>query len=427
MKKLISGVLALVLALSLMPSAFAAEVASVDKFTDVPADAWYRDELAYALHNGYISGTSETTFAPDALVTRGQFVTILGRMVDADVSQFKTTQFEDVDITSWYGPYVEWARSTGIVNGVSSTQFAPDNNITVEQMSVMVSNCISKLSLSPKAAPVVYSDMSSVSTWAVSGVEAMAKYNLLPVDAASNINPHKQATRSECTVSLVRLAQSTGMGVAPTTDVAPGSVADWEDQIVARVKSIHDELWASGEITSSMTEKERAIVYYKWMMENTAYGCILASSPGVSLDPDEFSEDCPEAHGAYGPLILGKGVCDGLAKAYKLLLDTEGITSTWKLVLIPGASGITNSHAFNIITFDGRAYEVDITEGLICTLNANGTLNEVSFSNNVKKLFYPDEWQAEQDKNSGFNKVSEEDLQRMFDEMQAEYNASLNQ
>ena len=427
MKKLISCVLALVLALSLVPSAFAAEAASVDKFTDVPADAWYRDELAYALHNGYIIGTSATTFDPDTKVTRAQFVTILGRMVNADVSQFKTTQFEDVDITSWYGPYVEWARSTGIVNGVSSKQFAPDNKITVEQMSVMVSNCINKLGLSPAADSVVYNDMATVSTWAVSGVEAMAKYDLLPVDAARNINPHKQATRAECTVSLVRLAQSTCMGVATTTDVVPGSVADWEAQIDARVKSIHDELWASGEITSSMTEKERAIVYYKWMMENTAYGCILASNPGVSLDPDEFSEDCPEAHGAYGPLILGKGVCDGLAKAYKLLLDTEGITSTWKLVLIPGASGITNSHAFNIITFDGRAYEVDITEGLICTLNANGTLNEVSFSNNVKKLFYPDEWQAEQDKNSGFNKVSEEDLQRMLDELQAEYNTSWNQ
>ena len=126
--------------------------------------------------------------------------------------------------------------------------------------------------------------------------------------------------------------------------------------------------------------------------------------------------------GAYGPLILGKGVCDGLAKAYKLLLDTEGITSTWKSEFY--GHGITDGHAWNVITFDGRAYEVDITEGLICTLNANGTLNEVSFSNNVKKLFYPDEWRAEQDKNSGFNKVSEEELQRMLDEMQAEYNAS---
>ena len=66
MKKLISVFLTVVMALALVPGAFAAEAASVDKFTDVPADAWYRDELAYALHNGYISGTSETTFAPDA-------------------------------------------------------------------------------------------------------------------------------------------------------------------------------------------------------------------------------------------------------------------------------------------------------------------------------------------------------------------------
>ena len=118
--------------LSLVPSAFAAEGALVDKFTDVPADAWYRDELDYAVYNGYISGTSSTTFSPDAKVTRGQFVTILGRMFGADTSKYTTTKFEDVDIKSWYGPYVEWARDKGIVNGISSKAFAPTNNITVE-------------------------------------------------------------------------------------------------------------------------------------------------------------------------------------------------------------------------------------------------------------------------------------------------------
>ena len=421
MKKLISGVLALVLALSLMPSAFAAEVASVDKFTDVPADAWYRDELAYALHNGYISGTSETTFAPDALVTRGQFVTILGRMVDADVSQFKTTQFEDVDITSWYGPYVEWARSIGIVNGISSKQFAPDNKITVEQMSVMVSNCISKLSMSPKAAPVVYSDMSSVSTWAVSGVEAMAKYNLLPVDATSNINPHKQATRSECTVSLVRLAQSTGMGVAPNADAGDEWVLDdsyydlyrEDPAVVAKISSIHDELWTSGAIKYGMTEKEKAVAYFRWMCENTRYG----SDVGPNGSEDDIGI---VYHSSYGPLILGMGVCDGLSYAYRHLLATEGIYCMTIL-------SEEKNHAWNIVTLDGKEYRIDLTEGVSTTKWANGSLSEVLFDNDVKKQFYPDEWQAEQDKNSGFNKVSDEDLQRMLDELQAEYNASWNQ
>lgn len=426
MKKLISLMVAMVMCLSLVPSAFAAEAASVDKFTDVPADAWYRDELAYALHNGYISGTSETTFAPDALVTRGQFVTILGRMVNADVSQFKTTQFEDVDITSWYGPYVEWARSTGIVNGVSSTQFAPDNKITVEQMSVMVSNCISKLSLSPKAAPVVYSDMSSVSTWAVSGVEAMAKYDLIPVDAASNINPHKQATRSECTVTLVRLAQSTGTGVYPTAGKNDISQEMYEAyhgaEVEAKVKSVHDELWASGKITSSMSEKEKAIAYFRWMLENTTYGCISSENPDVSIDFHLYSPgELPwESHSAFGPLILGKGVCDGLAGAYAMLLEAEGIS-------VRIICDIDAVHAWNIVTLDGVEYKIDVTNGDGSTRNADGSINEILYRTNVMKQFYPDEWKAEQDKNSGFNKVSEEDLQRMLDELQAEYNASWNQ
>ncbi len=71
-KKMLSLALALVMCLSLMPSAFAAETVSAsDKFTDVPANAWYLDELNYAVYNGYINGTSDTTFSPDGNITRG--------------------------------------------------------------------------------------------------------------------------------------------------------------------------------------------------------------------------------------------------------------------------------------------------------------------------------------------------------------------
>ena len=470
MKKLISCVLALVLALSLVPSALAAEGASVDKFTDVPADAWYRDELAYALHNGYISGTSETTFAPDALVTRGQFVTILGRMVNADVSQFKTTQFKDVNITSWYGPYVEWARSTGIVNGISSTQFAPTNNITVEQMGVMVSNCISKPSMSPKAAPVVYSDMSSVSTWAVSGVEAMAKYNLLPVDAASNINPHKQATRSECTVSLVRLAKAMGLGEAPIvtdkpyvpkiptagqsvsfvnqpvlagkvtsysdlipgnpqliTNFAPDDYASFESTALYMLKNglsqvkldcsdvgsldlinkfvhkyegictscsvvevggvktlnvavagledgscpalavavkVHDEMWASGQIVASMTQKQKARVYYDWLVKHCEYDQEYADANSVlGIGWDEFFQlitkdvnDIEMFEPAHFALIDGKAVCWGYTDAYNLLLRLEGIECD---VAVSNAG----NHEWSTAVLDGTLYHIDATWG----------------------------------------------------------------
>ena len=402
MKKLISCVLALVLALSLVPSAFAAEGASVDKFTDVPADAWYRDELAYALHNGYISGTSETTFAPDALVTRGQFVTILGRMVNADVSQFKTTQFEDVNITSWYGPYVEWARSTGIVNGVSSKQFAPDNKITVEQMGVMVSNCINKLGLSPAADSVVYNDMATVSTWATFSMWEVAGYNLLPVDAAGNVNPHKQATRADCAVSLVRLAKSSGYGVVPPTVIENQTLPnEYEKAVVAKVKAIHDEMWASGKVTSSMTEKEKAIAYYMWFASNCQYG-----------DETNYDMEAWMAHNEYGPLVIGHGVCEGLSKAYKRLLDYEGIYCEFIPVL-------ERNHAYNAVTLDGVYYkEVDVTDIAGTQWGGKGPDMSVYINERIKQYFYPDEYRKEQESGKGFGEpLTEEEIQQLIDSL----------
>lgn len=419
MKKLISCVLALVLALSLVPSAFAAEGASVDKFTDVPADAWYRDELAYALHNGYISGTSETTFAPDALVTRGQFVTIMGRMLGADMSNGKT-QFTDVPEKAFYAPYVGWAASKGYVNGTSATTFAPDANITFEQMGTIIANHLNKSGVVVVATlpPTTYKDASSIAGWAKGSMELMAKYNLLPTDAAGNVNPRNQVTRAEAAVALVRLARGIGLGVVPTSVY----VDAYDVQVAAKVKEVHDELWASGKITFNSTEKEKAIAYFRWMCENTSYGANVADVFR------EFDDIELEYHNAYGPLILGKGVCDGIANAYYQLLKAEGIACDVVIsVDEPGVYVSPNNHAWNTVVLDGDYFEcIDLTEGISSSKNANGTLNESAFETNVQKQFYPDEYQKQFEGGFG-GPLSEEELQKMLEGMQNEYNASRNQ
>ena len=382
MKKLISCVLALVLALSLVPSAFAAEGASVDKFTDVPADAWYRDELAYALHNGYISGTSETTFDPDALVTRGQFVTILGRMLGADTSKYTTTEFEDVDMKSWYGPYVEWARDKGIVNGISSKAFSPTNNITVEQVGTILDNCIRKMGLQTKGTPVTYNDMSKVSKWAVSSMTTMSLFNLLPTDAAGNVNPSSFATRAYSTSSLVRLAKSSGLGTEPATvgTIGPDTIVDetqsaayQSDATAAAVKRIHDELWDGGVITSSSTEKEKAIAYYDWMCQFCRYGV------GKHLGYEEY-----QSHMAYGALVNGYAVCDGFAHAYKALLDYEGIECKF-------VGDYEKHHAWNEAILDGKEYHIDVSHSAGQAIGSDGRYNEETAS------FIRDKWFMDED------------------------------
>lgn len=409
-KKWLSLALALVMCLSLMPSAFAAESGGgVEKFTDVPADAWYREELDYAVRNGYISGTSASTFSPSANLSRSQFVTILGRMLNVDTSLYTSSKFEDVNASSWYGPYVAWAADKGYVNGTSSTTFSPDSNLTTEQMGVVMSNYISKsgVVLTPSSTFTGYADAANISGWAKSGMDVMAQYDLLPVDGKGNVSPRKAATRAEAAVSLVRLAQSAGWGTAPTEQVP---TSDYAAEVAAKVESIHNELWATGKITASMTEKEKAIAYFRWM-------CIHCSYDGDwYADADLNLEDISmESHSAYGPLILGEGVCDGLAIAYKLLLDTECIKSYVKSEIKPEHR---YGHAWNIVTLDGVEYEIDLTEGISCTRWADGSLSEVAFGNNVLKQFYPDEWQAEKDKNSGFTKPTEEELQQMLDSWQ---------
>lgn len=400
MKKLISLFLTVVLALSLMPSAFAAEGASVDKFTDVPADAWYREELAYAVYNGYISGTSATTFSPEGNITRGQFVTILGRMLKVDTGAYTSSKFTDVDASSWYGPYVAWAASEGYVNGTSSTTFAPGNNITVEQMGTILANYIGKsgVVLTGTIPQEQYADANTISGWAKDNMELMRQNDLLPVDGKGNVSPRKAATRAEAAVSLVRLAQSAGLGTAPVIE-KPQYDEDaytWAD-VEAKVKAIHDELWSTGQITSRMTEKEKAIAYFRWMCVNCEYHNPEGVSSGITRS-------------AYGPLLHGYGVCSGLSQAYYLLVSSEGISCTI-------VEDYEANHAWNVVTLDGEEYKIDLTEGVSCTKWANGSLSEVSFKENVQKQFYPDEWQKQFEGGFG-DPLTEEELQQMLDSWQ---------
>lgn len=381
-KKLLSLALALVMCLSLAPSAFAAGDLGADpsKFTDVPDDAWYWDELDYALYNGYISGTSDTTFSPDEKVTRAQFVTMLGRVGSFAVGSvygYTSTVFEDVDMGSWYGPSVEWARDKGIVNGASATRFAPNDNITVEQLGVMLYNYVDLMPRVPLSTPVTYADASSISSWAAEEMKWMAKYDLLPTDANGNVNPQQQASRAYCMAALVRMSRLFGIGVEPAPQrAAQGTTAEAEAQ------KVHDALWASGELHAGMTEKEKAIVYYKWMCLNTSY-----DGTSGNLGTTASSARKALSHSALNAFITGRAVCDGLAKAYLCLLKTEGISCRM------GVS-FEQNHAWAIATLDGVEYDpIDVSD-VGFARNPDGSYSEFGFDLIVEKYFYPDKYEA---------------------------------
>ncbi|MFQ9409747.1 MAG: S-layer homology domain-containing protein [Evtepia gabavorous] len=101
-------------------------------FTDVPADAYYADAVRWAVSKGITSGTSATTFAPDMTVTRAQTVTFLYRA--AGTPAVSGGSFADVDANAYYADAVAWAVSEGITSGTSATTFSPDAACTRGQI-----------------------------------------------------------------------------------------------------------------------------------------------------------------------------------------------------------------------------------------------------------------------------------------------------
>ena len=144
----------------------------IPAFTDVN-NHWAKDNMLFVVSRGLLSGTSATTFSPNTGMTRGMFVTALGRLAGVDPTDYQASRFTDVKEDAYYAPYVNWAAKTGVVSGTTDTTFAPDTNINREQMAVIMKNYATKLGYTiPKTLEVVnFADSAGISSWAKEAAE----------------------------------------------------------------------------------------------------------------------------------------------------------------------------------------------------------------------------------------------------------------
>ena len=112
------------------------EPKSMASFTDVTASAYYAKAVAWAVENGVTNGTTATTFDPDAVCTRAQAVAFLARALNGKGSS--AAAFTDVPADSYYADAVAWAVANRVTNGVSSDRFAPDNSCTRAQITAFL-------------------------------------------------------------------------------------------------------------------------------------------------------------------------------------------------------------------------------------------------------------------------------------------------
>ena len=177
-------------------------------FTDIH-NHWAADNILFAASRGLLSGTSDTTFSPGTGMTRGMFVTALGRLAGINPDSYQTGKFTDVKADAYYAPYVNWAAQNGIMEGVTATTFAPDTNINREQMAVIMANYAKKLGYDlPKTLrAVTFADNAQISSWAKDAVKAMQQAGILAGKVNNCFDPKGTATRAEVATVLRRFVK----------------------------------------------------------------------------------------------------------------------------------------------------------------------------------------------------------------------------
>ena len=175
----------------------------IPAFSDVKNGDWFASSVYDLAGQGIISGMTETTFVPDGLITRAQFAKILAAASGENISSYTgKTSFSDVSPSAWYATYVQWAYEKGIVKGISDTSFAPEANITREQMAAMICRyaAYKGVNLPQTNNRLTFKDDASISGWAKNNVYAMQQAGIINGYADGNgyiFKPQGNATRAE--------------------------------------------------------------------------------------------------------------------------------------------------------------------------------------------------------------------------------------
>ena len=179
-----------------------------DQFADVNEDTvglWAANAVDFAHHFGLVSGVADDRFAPDTPMTRAQLVTILYRAAGSP-QMTVTTNFEDLDVGSYYYNAVVWATVMGVVNGTSDTTFSPDNYVTREQIAAILSRYADAMgdTVTTSGTLNAYVDKDQVSDYAVQPMIWAVDRGIISGTTDTTLSPKSTATRAQVVVMLHR-------------------------------------------------------------------------------------------------------------------------------------------------------------------------------------------------------------------------------
>ncbi|WP_270471137.1 leucine-rich repeat protein, partial [Hungatella hathewayi] len=178
-------------------------------FTDT-VNHWAKSDIDFVASRNLLTGTGDAAFSPDSTITRGMFVTALGRLAGIDPAAYpSSSRFSDVPATAYYAPFVEWAASKEIVNGTGAASFEPDRPVTREEMAVIMQRYAGKLeyTLPKEREAEIFTDNATITSDMKDAVQAMQQAGVMNGKGGRLFAPKDTATRAEAAAVLRRFVE----------------------------------------------------------------------------------------------------------------------------------------------------------------------------------------------------------------------------
>lgn len=175
-------------------------------FEDVTAGDWFYDAVEFVADKKLFNGTSATTFSPNTNMTRAMVATVLYRL-DGENKTNVATAFEDVVADTWYSDGVAWAAEQGVVTGYSEAVFAPDDNVTREQLAAMLYRYAGSPEVDAEMGMAGFGDVDAISEWAGNAMRWAVKTGIINGKEGGRLDPAGNATRAEVAAMLQRFVE----------------------------------------------------------------------------------------------------------------------------------------------------------------------------------------------------------------------------
>lgn len=204
MRNVRRGLAVLLALVMLLPSILIPGLAA-GKYQDVPEDSWYSEAVEYVTEKGYMTGVSEDRFAPNTAVTRAMFIAVLAKVANAELDDTAVV-FSDVPAGKYYTGAVAWAAENGIVSGVSETKFAPNRQITRQDICTIMARFVNVMNYQLQDTKTAkFSDTRAISSYAKEAVTLCAKAGLVSGFTDGTFRPKGNATRAQIASIIMRL------------------------------------------------------------------------------------------------------------------------------------------------------------------------------------------------------------------------------